>query len=145
MEEGSSSIGVFYNIFCHWSKNWATQSRGHSSHIDTLNHCMQGWNWRKTTSMVTLLLRKVCEASQMAEEQKDLWQAFSNALDLNHIKGWESLSTAPLLVGGTTSVTKTLLELNQLQKLDLENRQDTEQGFTTPAWIVEGVEIEYQQ
>lgn len=43
------------------------------------------------------------------------------------------------------SITKTLLELNKLEEQDAQSREDTELGFTAPAWIVEGIEIEYQQ
>ncbi|KAF8600810.1 hypothetical protein BDV93DRAFT_446802 [Ceratobasidium sp. AG-I] len=29
----------------------STLEKGHGSHIDALNHCMQDWNWHKTTGI----------------------------------------------------------------------------------------------
>jgi hypothetical protein len=128
MQEGAESIGVFYNIYCHWSKGfwnqapsvllpgpgltrpsnrgipkyhlaghtdscytrfslnnmhgvgrldaegceraWAdlnqasgsTAEKGPGARIDSLNHCMQDWNWRKTIGMGKQYpyLRRMC-------------------------------------------------------------------------------------
>jgi hypothetical protein len=43
------------------------------------------------------------------------------------------------------SVTNTVQLLNQEEKRTFQLSDDTEQGFTAPAWVLEGIEIEEQQ
>jgi hypothetical protein len=44
-----------------------------------------------------------------------------------------------------TAMTKAILELNHLEKLDTLARTEEDQGITAPSWVSEGIEIEYQQ
>jgi hypothetical protein len=44
-----------------------------------------------------------------------------------------------------TSVTRAVLDLNNLEAADDATPVTTEQGFTAPAWVSEGIEIEIQQ
>jgi hypothetical protein len=42
-------------------------------------------------------------------------------------------------------MTKAILELNRLEKLDAPAMTEQDQGITAPSWVSEGIEIEYQQ
>jgi hypothetical protein len=42
-------------------------------------------------------------------------------------------------------MTKAILELNRLEKLDASVITEQDQGITAPSWVSEGIEIEYQQ
>ncbi|KAG8706551.1 hypothetical protein FRC08_000988 [Ceratobasidium sp. 394] len=223
--EGAITVGIFYDIYCHWIKTfWARMSHillpqvpidpskvfggvgkyhitGHTDscyaqyspnnmqgvgrldaegcerawadlnqaarsssekgpgfRIDSLNHCMQDWNWRKITGMVSLLLTKYTEAVVMAAEQESQWREFHDSLDNALTSKWADMPITPYKDKGgktwtsvflskqaaATSITRKLLELNKLEQKELQ-QQNSEPGITLAAWIAEGLEIESQQ
>ncbi|KAG8711889.1 hypothetical protein FRC08_015302 [Ceratobasidium sp. 394] len=223
--EGAISVGIFYDIYCHWIKTfwtrmahillpdvpidrskvfggvgkyhiaghtdscyaqyspnnmqgvgrldaegceraWAdlnqaarsSSEKGPGFRIDSLNHCMQDWNWRKITGMVSLLLVKYTEAVAMATQQQSQWEEFHESLDNLLTSKWAAMSILPYKEKGSktwtsvflsregtaTSITRKLLELNMLEQKELQ-QQHNEPGITLAAWIAEGLEIEYQQ
>jgi hypothetical protein len=173
----------------------STSEKGPGFRIDSLNHCMHDWNWKKTTGMSTPLLlcgqvfcltdstiltatqltKKWDEAHRMAEEQEDMWTSFSNSLEAELVTNWSNATTEPTKSGSTwtslflmkesarrllsayshpqsefyipadTSVTRAVLGLNNLEAADNVTQEATEHGFTAPAWVSEGIEIEIQQ
>lgn len=55
------------------------------------------------------------------------------------------ISQVVLIELSDTSVTRAVLELNNLEAAEEVSQGTTEQGFTAPAWVSEGIEIEIQQ
>ncbi|KAF8603735.1 hypothetical protein BDV93DRAFT_556113 [Ceratobasidium sp. AG-I] len=225
VQDGATSIGVFYDIFCHWSRNWesrlptlllpagplslppnffggipkyhlaghvdacyarfslnnmtgvgrldaegcerawanlnqaagSTSEKGHGSRIEALNHCMQDWNWKKTVGIITHLLKKHKEALRMSREQEDMWNAFHSLLSRDLTSKWEGLSTEPERINGKwtsvflmsstpeASVTQMLLTLNKAEAVVSSGEDSLDGGYTGPAWILEGIELETQQ
>ncbi|KAG8789237.1 hypothetical protein FRC12_013730 [Ceratobasidium sp. 428] len=137
----------------------SSSETGPGFRIDSLNSTMNDWNWRKIILIVALLLTKYAEAVRMAEEQEEQWQRFNASISLTLRTHWEGLSTKPYRDPKTgqmtsvflskessaTSMTRTLLDLNELERKELKQSEDMEPGLTAPAWISEGLEIEHQQ
>ncbi|KDN33781.1 hypothetical protein RSAG8_13130, partial [Rhizoctonia solani AG-8 WAC10335] len=228
MNEGTTEIGVFYNIFCQWHKNfwarapgivlpegklsqpdrffggipkyhlaghidscyaqyslnnmhgvgrldaegcergWAnlngasgsTSEKGPGSRIDSLNHCMNDWNWRKLVSMinniitVTFLLKALSTAVRLAAEQEDAWLGFHHAQNETLTAQWAEMSTAPRFENGTwtsvflmnsatvTSRLRTVLDLNMRESARIIDSETVELGYTAPTWLSEGLDIE---
>lgn len=94
----------------------STSEKGHGSRIDTLNHCMQDWNWKKTIGMgkimdhkkkhtnvclkVSFLLKKHAESRRMAADQRSAWEAFDESVDSKLTRDWSKLSTDPQKTNG---------------------------------------------
>ncbi|KDN41897.1 hypothetical protein RSAG8_07114, partial [Rhizoctonia solani AG-8 WAC10335] len=226
MQEGATDIGVFYDIFCQWGKNfwaraplitlpsgelkhperffggipkyhlaghidscyaryslnnmsgvgrldaegcergWAdlngasgsTSEKGPGARIDSLNHCMNDWNWRKTISMIIFLIKKWEEAMRMSLEQEEAWLALHDCLDRELTSEWEQMSTAPRHIKGdiwtsvflmddkaTTTRLRKVLELNSKESARAINSGSAETGYTAPSWISDGIDIENTQ
>ncbi|KAG8705264.1 hypothetical protein FRC11_009183, partial [Ceratobasidium sp. 423] len=213
MLEGTNQIGVFYDIFCQWHKNfweraphillpegqlerptkffggvpkyhlaghidscyaryslnnmhgvgrldaegcergWAningasgsTSEKGPGSRIDSINHCMNDWNWRKYVSMISFLVKAYTTAIRLAKEQEEAWQGFHEFLNPKLTRAWENMSTEPELVNGIWTITsrlRTVLDLNTVESARTVQGDTVEPGFTAPSWISEGLDIE---
>ncbi|KAG8712522.1 hypothetical protein FRC08_014467 [Ceratobasidium sp. 394] len=78
----------------------STKERGPGSHMDTLNHTMQQWNWVKTVQLAEHILKKWKEATVMANQQEAAWMEFDQSVDGSLTAHWRTLSTEPLRVNG---------------------------------------------
>ncbi|KAG9107753.1 hypothetical protein FRC07_008580 [Ceratobasidium sp. 392] len=135
----------------------SSSEKGPGFRIDSLNHCMHDWNWRKIVGMVSLLINKYAEATRMAHDQQEQWKTFDATVDDSDRIAWEKLPITPeqepgkktwtsvfiSKEGSATSMSQALLELNQQEELE-EAGDSMERGFTAPAWVAEGLEIEIQ-
>ncbi|QRV91950.1 hypothetical protein RhiJN_19968 [Ceratobasidium sp. AG-Ba] len=147
----------------------SSSEKGPGARIDSLNSCMQDWNWRKTINIVTFCLTKYKEAVRMARETAEEWHFFHSLLPHEVTAEWATWSTEPYQEpgskiwksvfisneGASTSVTRTLMELNRLERQDDQtsrsepgaeaDKLEIPPALTAPAWISEGLEIELQQ
>ncbi|KAG8746888.1 hypothetical protein FRC11_012549, partial [Ceratobasidium sp. 423] len=135
----------------------STSEKGPGARIDSLNFCMNDWNWHKFTSMISLLLTKYDAAQKMAVEQENAWLVFHNSLAPSLTTQWASMSINPFQVNGkwtsvfltnTTTASsriRTVLDLNRQESARIMQESSTEPGFTAPTWISEGIDIERLQ
>ncbi|KDN34713.1 hypothetical protein RSAG8_12214, partial [Rhizoctonia solani AG-8 WAC10335] len=152
-EEGADDFGVFYDIYCHWSKNF----------------------WSRTPRIqipaVTLILKKIQEAIKMAEEQEEAWKVLHDGLEKELTDEWARMSTEPRRVKNkwtsvflldestgllilqpselmnayqelATSRIRTVIDLNNKESERLVDPGTTELGYTAPSWISDGIDIE---
>ncbi|KAG8699801.1 hypothetical protein FRC09_006368 [Ceratobasidium sp. 395] len=139
--------------------SWSSSEKGSGFQIDSINNAMHDWNWRKLIAIIAHILQKYAEAAQMAEEQEAQWWAFDKMInDTELTTFWASLSTEPQRVGNTnnytsvfisregtaTLISRTILDINK-EEQTARGSSNQQQGFTAPAWVAEGLEIEVQQ
>ncbi|KAG8729305.1 hypothetical protein FRC11_009094, partial [Ceratobasidium sp. 423] len=132
----------------------STSEKGPGARINSLNFCMNDWNWHKFTSMISLLLTKYDMAQKMVVEQENAWLMFHNSLAPSLTTQWALMSINPFQVNGkwtsvfltntTTASSRihTVLDLNRQESACIMQESSTEPGFTTPTWISEGIDIE---
>ncbi|KDN37124.1 hypothetical protein RSAG8_10333, partial [Rhizoctonia solani AG-8 WAC10335] len=132
----------------------STSEKGLGARIDSLNHCMNDWNWRKTTTMVTHVIKHFPEAVKMATELKELWLIINDLVSGKIIASWEAMSTDPKIVKGTwTSIflmskTGGGSRLKKVLREELVRNADQKSaklGLTAPTWLSEGLDIEKLQ
>ncbi|KAG8763025.1 hypothetical protein FRC11_006400 [Ceratobasidium sp. 423] len=76
----------------------STSEKGPGAQVDSLNHIMNDWNWRKFVTMITLALKKLTDAEKMASECKHAWVILHDSLKPVLTQAWEAMSTQPRLV-----------------------------------------------
>ncbi|KDN34990.1 hypothetical protein RSAG8_11964, partial [Rhizoctonia solani AG-8 WAC10335] len=135
----------------------STSEKGPGSRINSLNHIMNDWNWRKTVTMISLLLRKWKEAVKMAAEQEEVWLTFHHSLKPRSTAEWAAMSTeaqkgkkgwtSVFLLSDTAVTTwlRTVLDLNSQESARIVDGENMELGFTAPTWLSEGIDIERLQ
>ncbi|KAG8702211.1 hypothetical protein FRC08_003634, partial [Ceratobasidium sp. 394] len=222
-DEGCDNVGVYYDIYCHWSRHWwtraarlptpitkpahfiggipkyhlaghtdscyirfslnnmpgvgrldaegcerlwadanqasrSTANKGSGSRLDALNHIFQDWNWRKTTSIASHLVRKFNEAIAMAEEKKAQWDEFNECIAPVLRDKWSQLDTRPhvdkhgnwtsvylSVAPPALSVTQSLRKLREIEKSQDGSSSNPAEVFTAGEWLAEGLEIELVQ
>ncbi|EUC59034.1 hypothetical protein RSOL_293350 [Rhizoctonia solani AG-3 Rhs1AP] len=140
----------------------STSEKGPGARIDSLNHCMNDWNWRKTITMSTILIiSKLREAVKMAQEQEESWLTLHEHQDAAMTSQWEQMSTAPRRIkgdvwtsvflidekiGGVVSTRlRKVLDLNSKESARIIESGSTEAGYTAPSWISDGIDVENTQ
>ncbi|KAG8794906.1 hypothetical protein FRC12_020323 [Ceratobasidium sp. 428] len=145
----------------------STSTKGSGARIDSLNHMFQDWNWRKITTIASLIVRQFKEAVEMAASKEAQWQAFNDIMHEDDIRDWKKLSMVPKkLKDGlvesvylptpkpVVSVTKQLQALKIIESKDAESSEANDNAGSSKAntsvfspidWVSEGVEIEKQQ
>ncbi|EUC56773.1 hypothetical protein RSOL_196120 [Rhizoctonia solani AG-3 Rhs1AP] len=135
----------------------STSEKGPGARIDSINHCMNDWNWRKITSMVTSILSHFPEAVKLSTELEELWLTVHQSISPSLTRTWEAMSTEPQLVNGSwTSVfllsknggssrLKKVLDLNMIDSERIIQLDSAEPAVTAPTWLSEGLDIEKLQ
>ncbi|KAG8707563.1 hypothetical protein FRC08_000418 [Ceratobasidium sp. 394] len=221
--EGCQNLGLYYDIFCHWSQKWwdraatlpspvtppecfiggipkyhlaghtdscyvryslnnmagvgrldaegcerlwadanqaskSTSNKGSGAWIDSINHLFQDWNWRKTTTVASLLLRKMKQAREMSVEKRAQWEEFNNCIQPALQEKWSRLDTKPsrdnqgrwtsvyiTAEKPTMSVTQTLQKLRGIESSSSTLPNNAREVFNFADWLAEGFAIELLQ
>ncbi|KDN34347.1 hypothetical protein RSAG8_12552, partial [Rhizoctonia solani AG-8 WAC10335] len=135
----------------------STLEKGPGAQTDSLNYCMNDWNWRKMVSMVTFLLKKWKEAVRLSAEMEEAWDVVHDSIPVALSAEWETLSTEPRLVNrkwtsvflmddsAAPSRMRAVLDLNTIESERIIRSGSSEPGFTAPTWLSEGFDIERLQ
>ncbi|EUC61585.1 hypothetical protein RSOL_400650 [Rhizoctonia solani AG-3 Rhs1AP] len=160
MNEGAEDIGVFYDIFCHWSKNFWSRALRIQTPAGALQRPFRFYGGvpkyhlaghidscyaRYSLNNMHGVGRLDAEGCEMAEEQEEAWLVLHENLDDELTAKWSGMSTEPVLVNNkwtSTSRVRTVLDLNTKESARLMDSDSTEPGLTAPSWISEGIDIE---
>ncbi|KDN33183.1 hypothetical protein RSAG8_13727, partial [Rhizoctonia solani AG-8 WAC10335] len=135
----------------------STSEKGPGAWTDSLNYCMNDWNWRKMVSMVMFLLKKWKEVVRLSAEMEEAWDVVNDSIPVALSTEWETLSTEPRLVNrkwtsvflmddsAALSHMHAVLDLNTIESERIICSGSSEPGFMVQTWLSEGFDIEHLQ